>query len=251
MEHTLVAVFDSEIHARNALDELAAAGCSRNDMHINAARQSGTTGSTSIPGDEQSIGEKIKSFFSSLFGGGDDTVHAGVYSEAVKLGRYVLTVTARDEDEVTQATEVLNRHHPIELEEQLPSGTSAVQRGSVRVFPRTSETGESVSAGSAQLREDQFEAERDSIDQLATDDSDFRTHWQSSYAQSGGRYEDYAPAYMYGSALGMEERYRGRQWDEIEPLARTDWESTHADRPWEQTKEAVRAGWEKVMRKLA
>jgi hypothetical protein len=248
MEHTLVAVFDSEIHARNALDELAASGCSRNDMHINAARQSGMTGSTSIPGDEQSIGEKIRSFFSNLFSGGDDTTHADVYSEAVKLGRYVLTVTARDDDAVIRETEVLNRHNPIELEEQLPSGTGAVQRGSVRVFPRTSE---SASAGSTQLRNDQLEAERDSMDQLATDDSDFRTHWQSSYAQSGGRYEDYAPAYMYGSALGTEERYRGRQWDEIEPLARTDWEATHADRPWEKTKEAVRAGWEKVASKLA
>ena len=248
MEHTLVAVFDSEIHARNALDELVAAGCSRNDMHINAARQSGMTDSTSIPGDEQSIGEKIKSFFSNLFSGGDDTGHADVYSKAVKLGHYVLTVTARDDGEVARATEVLNRHHPIELEEQLPSGTGAVQRGSVRVFQRTSE---SADAGSTQLRSDQLEAERDSIDQLATDDSDFRTHWQSSYAQSGGRYEDYAPAYMYGGTLGTDERYRGRQWDEIEPQVRSEWESIYAGRPWENTKEAVRAGWEKVARKLA
>nr|WP_315400672.1 YsnF/AvaK domain-containing protein [uncultured Duganella sp.] len=38
------------------------------------------------------------------------------------------------------------------------------------------------------------------VEQLAPDiDSHFRTHWQGNYAASGGRYEDYDPAYRYGS----------------------------------------------------
>ncbi len=81
-----------------------------------------------------------------------------------------------------------------------------------------------------------------------TDDTDFRSHWQSSYAQQGGRYEDYAPAYQYGSTLGSDERYRGQSWEAIEPRVRADWESTHAGSAWEKTKDAVRTGWEKMTR---
>ena len=80
------------------------------------------------------------------------------------------------------------------------------------------------------------------------DDADFRNHWQSSYAQAGGRYEDYAPAYQYGSTLGGDERYRGQRWDVIEPQVRADWEATHAGNPWEKAKDAVRVGWEKMTR---
>jgi uncharacterized protein (TIGR02271 family) len=81
-----------------------------------------------------------------------------------------------------------------------------------------------------------------------TDDSHFRTHWQTAYGQSGGRYEDYAPAYQYGSTLGGNERYKGHQWNEIEPEARLDWESRNAGSPWEKSKDAVRFGWEKIKR---
>jgi len=42
------------------------------------------------------------------------------------------------------------------------------------------------------------------------------------------------------------DKYTGRSWDEIEPQARTDWESNNAGSPWEKTKDAVRYGWEKV-----
>lgn len=78
------------------------------------------------------------------------------------------------------------------------------------------------------------------------DDSDFRTHWQTSYAHMGGRYEDYAPAYRYGSTMAGSERYRGSRWNDVEPQVRSDWESNHAGHPWEKAKDAVRYGWEKI-----
>lgn len=80
------------------------------------------------------------------------------------------------------------------------------------------------------------------------DDSDFRTHWQTSYGQQGGRYEDYEPAYRYGSTMAGNEKYRGSQWNDVEPQIRTDWESNNAGTPWERAKDAVRYGWEKVTR---
>lgn len=76
-------------------------------------------------------------------------------------------------------------------------------------------------------------------------DSEFRNHWQSTYGTQGGRYEDHAPAYQYGSRLAGDQRYSGRRWNDLEADARTDWESSHADHPWEKAKDAVRYGWER------
>jgi len=81
---------------------------------------------------------------------------------------------------------------------------------------------------------------------VAMDDTDFRNHWQTSYAHMGGRYEDYAPAYRYGSSLAGNERYRGSRWNDVEPQVRSDWESSNAGHPWEKAKDAVRYGWEKM-----
>jgi uncharacterized protein (TIGR02271 family) len=83
---------------------------------------------------------------------------------------------------------------------------------------------------------------------MSTDDSAYRSHWQNAFASSGGRYEDYAPAYQYGSTLADDERYRGHQWNDIEPHVRSDWESRNSGSgsTWERAKEAVRYGWEKM-----
>lgn len=78
------------------------------------------------------------------------------------------------------------------------------------------------------------------------DDSDFRSHWQTNFGSSGGRYEDYAPAYSYGSSLASNDRYRGRRWEEVEPQARSDWESSHPGSTWDKVKDAVRYGTERV-----
>ena len=79
-----------------------------------------------------------------------------------------------------------------------------------------------------------------------TYDPDFRAHWQTNYSRSGGVYEDYQPAYRYGSTLASDERYRNRDWNAIEMDARRDWESRYPDSAWERFKAAVRHGWERV-----
>lgn len=78
------------------------------------------------------------------------------------------------------------------------------------------------------------------------DDEDYRRHWQSAYAQSGGRYEDYDAAYRYGSTIGSNDRYKNRDWAETEPHLRSDWESSHPGSAWEKVKDAVRYGAERV-----
>ena len=75
---------------------------------------------------------------------------------------------------------------------------------------------------------------------------DYRDDFQTRYASTGARYEDYAPAYQYGSTLAGDQRYANRSWDEIEPSARSDWQTRNPGGDWERFKAAARHGWEKV-----
>ena len=83
---------------------------------------------------------------------------------------------------------------------------------------------------------------------LSADDPYYRNHFNSNYASSGGRYEDYAPAYGYGSAMAGNDQYRGRAWDDVEPSLRSDWETRNpgSTSTWEKMKASVRHGWNKI-----
>ncbi len=81
---------------------------------------------------------------------------------------------------------------------------------------------------------------------MTMDDSDYRKHWQTAYGSAGGTYEDYAPAYSYGSSLAGDQRYSGARWNDVEPEARRDWEAKNTGSAWEKSKDAVRYGWEKM-----
>jgi hypothetical protein len=76
-------------------------------------------------------------------------------------------------------------------------------------------------------------------------DSDFRTHYQSSAANSGYTYDQYAPVYRYGYGLANDPLYRERSWADIEPDARRRWEERNPG-TWEQFKESVRYAWDKA-----
>ncbi|MBC7686040.1 MAG: YsnF/AvaK domain-containing protein [Bdellovibrionales bacterium] len=78
------------------------------------------------------------------------------------------------------------------------------------------------------------------------DETYFRNHYTGNYANAGGTYEEYAPAYSYGSTMRGSDTYRNRQWDDAEPSLRSDWESRNPGSTWEKMKAAVRHGWDKV-----
>lgn len=83
-----------------------------------------------------------------------------------------------------------------------------------------------------------------SSDERLTDDP-YRSHFNQHFSESGAGYEVYRPAYSYGEELRSDERYRGREWNEVEPAARLDWESRHGS-GWDRFKAAVRHGWERT-----
>ena len=87
-----------------------------------------------------------------------------------------------------------------------------------------------------------------------TDDNDddvyYRNHWNSVYGSTGGAYDEYRPAYNYGTAMAREEKYRNRPWAEVETDLRSDWDNRYPGEQstWDKMKSAVRHGWERMMR---
>ena len=78
-------------------------------------------------------------------------------------------------------------------------------------------------------------------------ESEFRRDYNAHYANTGASYDEYRRAYTHGAALGQDERYRGYDWQQVEPSAREDWESRYPASGWERFKAAVRHGWERVI----
>ncbi|MFC0252058.1 DUF2382 domain-containing protein [Massilia consociata] len=83
---------------------------------------------------------------------------------------------------------------------------------------------------------------------MRDDDSYFRNHFTSTYGVSGESYDDYAPAYSYGSQMARSGRFTGRQWDQVENDLRSDWDTRNSGGPstWEKMKAAVRQGWDRM-----
>ena len=89
------------------------------------------------------------------------------------------------------------------------------------------------------------------VEQLGRDalenDDDFRADFAKRFGSvKSAKYETYAPAYQYGHRAGSDERYRGRNWDEVEPGLRSDYERNYPGSKWDQMKDAVRYGWQKI-----
>jgi uncharacterized protein (TIGR02271 family) len=83
------------------------------------------------------------------------------------------------------------------------------------------------------------------VGDFARYDTDFRTHYQQNFANSGHTYDEYAPMYRYGHSLATHEHYRDREWAEVEPEARKSWEQSNPG-TWENLKGGVQYAWDKA-----
>lgn len=78
---------------------------------------------------------------------------------------------------------------------------------------------------------------------------DFRRDYETNYARSGGAYETYEPAYMYGYRIANDTRYQGKSWNDVESQIKTDYQRQYPDSKWDSMKNAIRYGWDRVTRK--
>src|SRR2546430_3715136 len=113
-EEIIVAVYDTEAHAAAAVRDLEAA-------HVPPEAISRHVGTESVSGSAVSGANSAggQGFWSSLFGGepGHDT---SVYDRSLEIGSSVVTVRVPDEH-VDRVAEILERHHPIDMDERAAS----------------------------------------------------------------------------------------------------------------------------------
>jgi len=117
------------------------------------------------------------------------------------------------------------------------------ERGEEAVVGKTARVVEEVRVGKEigerkeRIRE---KVRRTGVEVERTGPEGYREHWQANYANQGGRYEDYAPAYDYGAWASSSDLYQNRSWDQVEPELRSDWERRYPTSAWERFKESIR-----------
>jgi uncharacterized protein (TIGR02271 family) len=76
-------------------------------------------------------------------------------------------------------------------------------------------------------------------------DTDFRTHYSQGTFGSDYTYEQVQPAYRYGYTLASDQRYKDRNWSDVESDVRTNWEASNKG-TWERFKDSIRYAWERA-----
>jgi uncharacterized protein (TIGR02271 family) len=184
MQKTLVAVFDNQTEARQALDALFKGGFSSSQARLTAPE---SAASETARHQDDSLGAKIAHFFG--FGG----EHESTYAEAVRRGSCVLSVDAANDVEAERASDIIERYGPVDIderqaqwrqdgwqpsqvsdgdtsipvvEERLEVGKREVQRGGIRVVSRATERPVEETVN---LREERAIVERRPADRAAKD----------------------------------------------------------------------------------
>jgi hypothetical protein len=90
----------------------------------------------------------------------------------------------------------------------------------------------------------------ESVDPTVENDYWAKNYSSRPYYESGMTYDDYAPAYQHG--WESRTRYQGREFDEVEPELRSDWERNKARSRlgWDRAKLAARDAWNRVSDKV-
>lgn len=126
MSSVLIGVFDNSSQARVAHAKIAAVGIDPSAMNMSG----GEATAAALPGDEKRATDDkpgaLSRFFADLFGTNDD---AATYTEAVKRGHVVLSVTVADDDRADQVSEIMENCGAVDIDERAEqwsaSGTGA------------------------------------------------------------------------------------------------------------------------------
>lgn len=212
IDSMVIGVFDNRQEAEAAFNELTGNGFSHAEVQLAPDSDYEEAREKVMHTEDTQSGLNLGQTFHALFGD-DSTGHGEFCQEAIRRGAHVVTVNTGSRDRQAQAEEILARFNPVDIGERCDQWRSEGWTGFDPV------TGAEVQA--------------------------YRSHWQSSYAGKGGRYEDFEPAYRYGASLRNDRRYRGYEWTRLEPQARQDWESRNPDASWDEAQQAIRHGWER------
>ena len=212
-------------------------------------------------------GAAIGGIIGTLVGVGVPDEDAQLYEEAVRRGMTLVVLRTDDPDMAERCAAILNRHGAVDVRSRAlhwgepktwrspliaPPGEPHLRTvEQVRTPGEVTPPRETVQA--APLGEGlqhpkpessptaQYPGER----QL---EKEYQTDFELLYGNSGSTYEEFAPAYRYGSQLAGEDRYLGEDFAACESDLRQRWERENPG-SWQRFKEAVRYGWNQVRQK--
>jgi hypothetical protein len=256
VKHTVVGLFDSAEHARQAAQALQARGFDASAVHVTQSRETGEAeaGEAEVPPAAQIEGGPLSGLMhrmAALFG--VEEPHLTHYEEAVRRGGTVVQADAADETQAATARDALLAAGAVNLDDRVEEwqragwGASGDERAA-ETIPTAGGPGvlvhrREISLGGVRVY--------GHVTVLAFDDlaDEFRADYASRYAGAATSYDEFDPAYRYGHALAADGRFSGRNWDEIEADARAEWERRHPQNAWQRFKGAVRHAWERAARR--
>jgi uncharacterized protein (TIGR02271 family) len=123
MNQTIMAVFDEYGDAQSALNALyQEGGFTSAEVKLSPAAETAEARQQAIrtqPGASTDAGGwSIGDFFRSLFGRDQHGDDAGVYSEAVRRGAYLISVDAQTDEQAAKAVDILQRFNAIDLDQR-------------------------------------------------------------------------------------------------------------------------------------
>jgi hypothetical protein len=214
------------------------------------------------------VGAAVGGLVGALVAAGVPEEQAGYYAEGVRRGSTLVTAEVA-EGQVDEVVRIMERHHPIDVDERATSWRQEGWAGfdanrepstttddwshsrSITNVVNAGNGGTTTRVGNGYATTESATTNNVTDADLTEYDPFFRNHYQTHYTDSGFTYAQYEPAYRYGYTLATDDRYYGRDWDLIEPEARQYWNQHYADTPWERFKDAVRYGWQQVKHAVA
>jgi hypothetical protein len=170
---------------------------------------------------------------------------AQYYTEGIRRGGTLVTLQTSDHL-ADQARDVMNRYNPVDLNERVSSWR---ERGWTGFDPNA----EPYDVAEIERERQYYGTSREMNREMGIGYEDdftgyhdtFHRHYETSLANTGYPYDYYEPAYRFGHSMAGDRRYLDRDWNEIEPEFRQEWER---DRPgtWEEFKSSIRHAWEEV-----
>jgi len=122
MTSTIIGLFDSHGDAQSAMNDLFKSGFTHSDVKLSPAENSPEAREAALRGNEQREptegGWSIGNFFRSLFGTEQHADDADLYAEALRRGSFMVSVQASSSDQRDQAADILQRYHPIDVEQR-------------------------------------------------------------------------------------------------------------------------------------
>jgi hypothetical protein len=247
----LIGLFEDYSHARQAFETLLTTGLPKNIVQLYpeserrhaASQDAGRNEADHINMDVQRI-LGTPATGTSLY-----QKHGAAYAEAVRRGHYLLAVNAQTDEQIDQTAAIMNRFKVIDIEERAAHWEHQGWTGyHENAEDNRSSSSKLNSAVPGKVVSSEFDDTADTGNWPARhpneSEADYHRHWQNAYGKNGGRYEDYDPAYHYGSSMARCARYKGIEWADITPQLRTGWEANHPG-TWEKFEAAVRYGAER------